>query len=316
VEPSSSEPLQTVLAGPTSPGPARPRVWTVVLAVPLYFVAVLLAAAVLAAIVYLLDASARRGPGAPPDPGRISELVAAPAFLIIGALVQSLVGAGIALVAGALSPEPLPKRLALRRHGLGAASLAVASLGMLLVGSVVSELASALGIPLTGSIAELERVVRALSPAALAPAALVLGVVAPICEELLFRGYLQTRFCTRWGSWTGVLLASALFGVAHLDWLQGASAFAGGVFLGWLTVRTGSIVPAIVAHAANNLAAVALARAWPSEAVSRREHVVLLAVSIAGAAAVLWWLAPRLARAAGARAENDSRDENAAPLGG
>ena len=77
---------------------------------------------------------------------------------------------------------------------------------------------------------------------------LVIGAVMPgICEECLFRGAIQ-GVLERRGSWFAIVLTGLLFGLFHLDpWRILPAAFLGCVF-GWLTVRTQSIVPAIVAH--------------------------------------------------------------------
>ena len=42
-----------------------------------------------------------------------------------------------------------------------------------------------------------------------------------------------------------------LFGLLHLDLAQGLTAFVCGLFLGWLTERTGSVLPGMVVHFLN-----------------------------------------------------------------
>ena len=93
----------------------------------------------------------------------------------------------------------------------------------------------------------------------------VLAVVAAVGEELLFRGAVQTRLTERWGAWPAILVSAGLFGLAHLDWIQGGFALLFGIFLGWTVKRSGSIVPALVAHSVNNLLACLGARYWSSE---------------------------------------------------
>ena len=43
------------------------------------------------------------------------------------------------------------------------------------------------------------------------------GLIVPIAEELYFRGLIHTRLRSRLGYWPGVLLSSAIFGLAHMD---------------------------------------------------------------------------------------------------
>lgn len=78
-----------------------------------------------------------------------------------------------------------------------------------------------------------------------------LCVVPPITEELLFRGAMQglMRPC---GSAAAIFAPALLFALLHLDLAQGITAFACAVFLGWLTERTGSILPGMLLHFVNN----------------------------------------------------------------
>lgn len=80
---------------------------------------------------------------------------------------------------------------------------------------------------------------------------LALCVMPAIAEELLFRGALQglMRPC---GSAAAIFAPALLFGVLHLDLAQGLTAFACGVFLGWLAERSGSILPGMLLHLVNN----------------------------------------------------------------
>lgn len=80
---------------------------------------------------------------------------------------------------------------------------------------------------------------------------LALCVMPAIAEELLFRGAFQglMRPC---GSAAAIFAPALLFGVLHLDLAQGLTAFACGVFLGWLAERSGSILPGMLLHFCNN----------------------------------------------------------------
>jgi membrane protease YdiL (CAAX protease family) len=315
--PSPEQPLETVLVAPPAPPPppARPRVWTVLLALAAYLVGSLVAGIVVAALVY---GTLVREHGAAADPEQLGSAFASPAVLLASALVQFALAAGVAVAAASLSRERLAARLALVRGGMRTGALALACLGLLLSGAVVQELVRVLGIPLTGALAQLERALRGLSPGALAVALVVGGVLAPIGEELFFRGYVQSRLCRRWGAWRGIVSTAAFFALAHLDPVHSASALVAGLYLGWLAVRTGSTVPGIVVHAVNNLVAIATGWAFPDPVVSRATHAGFLAAYLAGAVAVTAWLARRLPRADvdRAAAAGDRRDENAASLDG
>ena len=78
-----------------------------------------------------------------------------------------------------------------------------------------------------------------------------LCIMPAVAEELLFRGAFQglMRPC---GSAAAIFAPALLFGLLHLDLAQGLTAFACGVFLGWLTERSGSILPGMLLHLVNN----------------------------------------------------------------
>jgi membrane protease YdiL (CAAX protease family) len=83
----------------------------------------------------------------------------------------------------------------------------------------------------------------------------VLGAVlfAPLFEELVFRGVLYGSLRARLG-WPAAAVASALvFGLAHGYGVAGLlSVFVSGVLWAWFYERTGSLLPGIAAHVANN----------------------------------------------------------------
>jgi len=78
--------------------------------------------------------------------------------------------------------------------------------------------------------------------------AIVLVVVAPLTEELLFRGLILHGLLKRYGTVLAVLLPTLLFTLVHVNPYQFASAIIMGVFLAWLFVRTRSLWPCIIAH--------------------------------------------------------------------
>ena len=74
------------------------------------------------------------------------------------------------------------------------------------------------------------------------------GVLAGVCEELFYRGPLQTAFLRKLPPWPAIALVGVLFGAVHMD-LAGLPVRAAlGVLLGWIVWRCGSIYPAMLAH--------------------------------------------------------------------
>ena len=78
-------------------------------------------------------------------------------------------------------------------------------------------------------------------------------IMAPLVEELLFRGAIQGHLLRKgMNPWTAIFIASAIFGIIHMNPIQIPFAFAIGLIFGWLYYRTGSLVPGIVGHFLNN----------------------------------------------------------------
>jgi membrane protease YdiL (CAAX protease family) len=78
------------------------------------------------------------------------------------------------------------------------------------------------------------------------------ALVAGICEETGFRGYLQVPLEKHYGAFRGILFSSLFFMVVHLSkaWAGGIvpQIFFAGILLGILAYKTGSLIPGIIAH--------------------------------------------------------------------
>lgn len=86
--------------------------------------------------------------------------------------------------------------------------------------------------------------------------ALLVVVVAPIVEEILFRGFLLNRWAVKWGTERAIIASSIAFGVLHADVL-GHTVF--GVVMCLLYVRSGTLRLPIAAHMLNNALAITIA---------------------------------------------------------
>jgi membrane protease YdiL (CAAX protease family) len=83
-------------------------------------------------------------------------------------------------------------------------------------------------------------------------AALTLVVIAPLTEEILFRGLILQGFYRQYSAKVAVLVSALLFGAIHFNWQQIPGAAALGILLGWTLLKTGSILPCLFIHALNN----------------------------------------------------------------
>jgi membrane protease YdiL (CAAX protease family) len=189
---------------------------------------------------------------------------AAPLGIRPALLTAELFLAVPALLALALWRIPWAEGLALARPSPAASALAVLTGAALWAASLgLFELQYAAWPPPPGYLDQFQLLHHALRPSGVIDglASVVAIAVAPAaCEEILFRGALLPSF-ERWLRPGGaVVLAALLFGIIHLDpTTAGAYTFyrvpfatTVGLGLGILRVRSGSLVPCILAHATLN----------------------------------------------------------------
>jgi len=84
---------------------------------------------------------------------------------------------------------------------------------------------------------------------------LTIAILAPVLEELIFRGIILDGFLQRYPPWKAIIWSSVIFGIAHFNPWQFISAFALGMIIGWLYWKTRSLGPAIFIHFFNNAGA-------------------------------------------------------------
>lgn len=85
--------------------------------------------------------------------------------------------------------------------------------------------------------------------------AFIISLTPGICEEAMFRGFVLSGMVPRFGRLRGVIFTALLFALFHLDPYRTLAGVYIGLILGYIVVRTGSIFPAMVLHATNNLMA-------------------------------------------------------------
>lgn len=79
-----------------------------------------------------------------------------------------------------------------------------------------------------------------------------LVVIAPVAEEVLFRGYLLGKLRRHMKTWLAVIMTSLLFAIVHFQWNVGIDTFALSVVLCMLRITTKSIWAPILVHALKN----------------------------------------------------------------
>lgn len=82
---------------------------------------------------------------------------------------------------------------------------------------------------------------------------IIVGVVGPFFEEVIFRGLMVERLGAKYGYSSAVIVSSILFGFLHLDFV-GATLFGFAMCLVYL--KTGSLLAPVLIHMLNNLLAI------------------------------------------------------------
>jgi len=134
---------------------------------------------------------------------------------------------------------------------------------------------------------------------------LVVGLLAGICEEILFRGPVQVSLLRRTPPAWAIFFAAVLFSAAHLDLHGFPIRTVLGCVLGWMAWNRRSIFPAMLAHCCFDSTGLAM-YAWQikRESVTGAQQTGItsldIAVLAAGAAlvgigALIWYRATRSA---------------------
>lgn len=77
-------------------------------------------------------------------------------------------------------------------------------------------------------------------------------IIAPLVEEIFFRGFLFQGFRQRYGWIPALLLSSGIFAAAHLDPASFIPTFALGAAMGYVYHRSNSLWPSVILHFLNN----------------------------------------------------------------
>ena len=92
-----------------------------------------------------------------------------------------------------------------------------------------------------------------------------IGLLAPLTEELVMRGAILRSLLKDMRPWLAIVLSALLFALVHMNPVQMPHAFLIGLLLGWMYWRTGSILPGVAYHWANNSVAFVLYHFYPSD---------------------------------------------------
>ena len=124
----------------------------------------------------------------------------------------------------------------------------ILSLGAMVISDEINILVDKV-IPAPESFLQLEAMLTPENPISMIILIITIVILAPVGEELLFRGFLQKFLEDTWGDITKAILISSLFFAAiHFNpyWL--IQIYFLGVLLGYIAWKTASVIPAIIFH--------------------------------------------------------------------
>jgi hypothetical protein len=128
---------------------------------------------------------------------------------------------------------------------------------------VVSGMALAIAVSLLAKVIHTPQVKSPIdeltkTPLSLAVFAVMAVTIAPLFEELLFRGFIQPLLSRTFGVAAGVVLTAVLFGALHAPeyswaWQYALAVSIAGAVFGWVRARAQSIIPGTIMHGSYNL---------------------------------------------------------------
>lgn len=253
---------------PTPTGP-RWKAWTAWVALVGGFAAAIAGALVIGIVAAAFGASLEEPP---------------PSVTITATYVQDLCLIGAAILVARLAAPPRPSDFGLRPARLWSS---LGWIAVLLVGFLV---VTAAWVTLVGADDAQETLPQELgvdeSDVALISVAILVCVLAPLAEEIFFRGYFFTALRSWRGLWPAALVTGLVFGVIHAGssdpaFLVPLATLGAGLCL--LYARTGSLYPCIAAHALNNSIAFGAALDWTWEIAPLTAGSLAALASILGA---------------------------------
>lgn len=234
-------------------GDGFPTIWGALLWVATFLLLQVIAGVLALGFAISLDDSGR----APMKLAGDTAFIAAPTILSL--VASSLVLLGLLWLH--LRKEGRAARIGLMRWSrLGAGQTIVLAIGLIALGLAFNHLYATYAIPDIRVQEAMRKLFAALPDTPLNTMLLFIAIagIAPLLEEILFRGLLQNALAQRLPAWGAILSASAIFGAVHMDYHAFPALLAMGAVFGILYHKTGSLRVNIAVHMANNAAALLL----------------------------------------------------------
>lgn len=182
----------------------------------------------------------------------------------------------------------------IRRMGKGSGGVCCLGILMALAASIALN-----GLILIGNLSQYSEsyktTMKAMYASPFVIQILSLGILIPICEELVFRGLLYKRLRGQYGFLYAAGLSAAVFGVMHINLVQMLYGFCLGGLLAYLYEKQGSVLAPVLAHSVMNLFSVIGTRYnWFEFLLRDHRYIGGVTVGCAAVAATLFVLLQRV----------------------
>ena len=276
---------------------AQPRLWTVFLTLVTATVLYLGASVLSVLVLVMIQTASNTGSGVPDIQTMIDDFAEHPAALWVLVFPGQLTILLVTLLATFLSPETFTQRLSLQTPRW--------PVWVTIAATVAAPLVSLLwSIPLSFVVTNsehLESMMKLFQASGQGFGIIALfscvSLMPAVAEEWLFRGYIQTRLLKRWHPAAAIIVSSLLFAGFHMDPVHVVAVIPLGLWLGVMTYYSGSIIPAMIAHAYNNalsiIATVYLGTEALNTSILSVENLVVLGTGIPGVLLTLGWMISR-----------------------
>ena len=193
------------------------------------------------------------------DPGLAAEN---PMLIIWGLVVSAAIQLGLLWLY--LRKEGRAETIGLTHFGrVPATRTALIAIGALLVATAFNYIYATYvitGMPMQDEIAKLLASIPR-TPLNIGVGLLAIAVIAPLIEELLFRGLLQNALMHYVPAWAAIILSAFTFSLVHLQPMAIPALMALGGAFGYIYYKTGSLRLTIILHMINNTLALLLTQA-------------------------------------------------------